>query len=298
MFFIVGSARSGTTLLRIMLNAHPQVAVPPESRFITELWHGRDEVDVDEFLTELRDHRQFKVWDLPTEDVRRELPEGDVSYAQAIEATYKAYAHQRDKNLYGDKTPRYVEHIRFLTEQWPDAKFIHQIRDGRNVALSYADVPFGPKDVAGAARLWEQRVRDGMRDGRPLGPERYMEIRYEDFVSDIESQSKLICDFLEISFDEAMLDYTERARDDILPRAAKYNPNVSKPVSKKTRAWEEEMPSAQVELFEAIAGDLLAEMGYDRSFTKPGARARMLASVSKLGVPVGRLHGTRTTASK
>jgi hypothetical protein len=293
MFFIVGSARSGTTLLRIMLNAHPDVAVPPESRFITELWRGENEVDVEEFLTRLRDHRRFKLWDLPIKEVRAELPGPTASYAEAIEAAYRAYAKHRDKNVYGDKTPRYVENVPFLADLWPEGKFIHQIRDGRNVALSYADVPFGPTDVAAAARLWKSRVCAGKEAGQAL-PGRYMEIRYEDFIEDLESSAKLICDFLAIDFDEGMLDYTERARDDILPRAAKYNPNVSKPVdAAEKRSWQDSMPEAQVRVFEAIAGDLLSELGYERRFPNPGAGAKTLAALSKLKIPVGRLHKSR-----
>ena len=72
MFFIVGSARSGTTLLRTMLNAHPHVAVPPESRFIVELYRD-DEVSVDSFLSSLAAHTRFEAWELPIESVRGQL---------------------------------------------------------------------------------------------------------------------------------------------------------------------------------------------------------------------------------
>jgi hypothetical protein len=289
MFFIVGSARSGTTLLRIMLNAHPDVAVPPESRFITELWNGEEKVEVDDFLKRLRDHRRFKVWDLPIGEVRAQITGSRASYAEAVEAAYTAYAAHRGKSMYGDKTPRYVENISLLANLWPDAKFIHQIRDGRNVALSYAEVPFGPKDVAGAARLWKTRVIAGMQSGRELAG-RYMEIRYEDFIDDLESSAKLVSDFLGINFDEGMLDYTERARDDILPRAAKYNPNISKSVSDaRKRSWRDSMPDSQVRIFEAVAGDLLSELGYGRKYANAGAGAKVLAALSKLGIPVGHL---------
>jgi hypothetical protein len=273
-----------------MLNAHPNVAVPPESRFITELWRGDDEVDVDRFLAELRDHSRFKLWDLPIEEVQNEITGSTATYADAIEAAYRAYAKHRGKSMYGDKTPRYVEQMPLLAKLWPKARFIHQIRDGRNVALSYADVPFGPKDVAGAARLWKARVRAGRDAGHDL-PGRYMEIRYEDFIEDLESSAKLICDFLSIGFDEGMLDYTERARDDILPRAAKYNPNISKPVdAAPKRSWRDSMTDSQVRLFEAIAGDLLEDLAYERKFSNPGPRAHFLAALSRLRVPVGRLH--------
>src|SRR5688500_14246567 len=87
-FFIVGSARSGTTLLRLMLNAHPEVDVPPESRFITEFYRG-DTVDVERFLTELSQHPRFKEWDLPIETIREEIPVTDeIRYVAALNAVY------------------------------------------------------------------------------------------------------------------------------------------------------------------------------------------------------------------
>ncbi|MDQ4024292.1 MAG: sulfotransferase, partial [Actinomycetota bacterium] len=117
-----------------MLNAHPEVAVPPESRFITELWRGKEEVDVDEFLTALSGHRLFRVWNLEIEEVRREIgTTGRVGYAEAVEAAYRAWARSKHKGCWGDKTPRYIENIPLLARLWPEAKFVHQIRDGRNV---------------------------------------------------------------------------------------------------------------------------------------------------------------------
>src|SRR3712207_1470296 len=151
-FFIVGSARSGTTLLRLMLNAHPSVAVPPESRFVVELWTGAERVNVAQLLAKLAAHTRFQAWDLPIEMVEHEL-EGvtGAPYATAIEAAYQAYARGSGKSRWGDKTPRYVESIPLLAKLWPDSRFVHLVRDGRNVALSYADVPFGPKNVVKAA---------------------------------------------------------------------------------------------------------------------------------------------------
>ncbi|MFN2594520.1 MAG: sulfotransferase [Actinomycetota bacterium] len=205
-FFIVGSARSGTTMLRLMLNAHPEVAVPPESRFIVELWHGDSQVDAAEYLKELAAHKRFQAWDLPIEAVAMELGDGRVPFVSAIEATFRAWARAAGRERWGDKTPRYIEHIPFLAELFGDAKFIHLIRDGRNVALSYADVPFGPKSIGAAAQLWAERVSMGMRDGRPLGGDRYFELRYEDLVDDAEGEIKDTCAFLELDFDPGMLD--------------------------------------------------------------------------------------------
>ena len=102
-FFIVGSARSGTTLLRLMLNAHPEVAIPPESRFISEMWRGKPEVEVDPVLDALAQHDRFRLWELPIEEVRADLDgrgAGRVApYTEVMEAPYRAWARRRDKPL-------------------------------------------------------------------------------------------------------------------------------------------------------------------------------------------------------
>lgn len=289
-FFIVGSARSGTTLLRLMLNAHRDIAVPPESRFITELWQGQEMVDVEGLLGRLAAHKRFEAWDLPLEAVREELGKiGSADYASVIEAAYKAYARVHGKTSWGDKTPRYVESIPFIARLWPASRFIHLIRDGRNVALSYADVPFGPKNVAQAAQLWATRVGKGCTDGRALDRGRYIEIRYEDLVEDAAGEAKDLCEFLGIEFDPGMLDYTERARDAMLTRASQYNPHLTEKPVANTRSWAEEMPRTQIEIFEAVAGDVLKSLGYERRFDPPGPAARIKAMLGKLGLPIGRL---------
>jgi hypothetical protein len=294
-FFIVGSARSGTTLLRLMLNAHPEVVVPPESRFIAELWTGHDEVEVDRLLSKLEANPRFQTWDLPIAAVKHELDDKTFApYTEVMEAAYHAYARVRGKRRWGDKTPRYVRHISLLAALWPDARFIHLIRDGRNVALSYADVPFGPKNAATAAKLWSGRVRAGLRDGRALGGKRYMEVNYEDLVEDAEGETKDLCEFLELDFDPGMLNYTETVGGAILPQATMYNPHVTEPPKLKLRSWEESMPDDQVEIFEAVAGDVLSELGYGRRFPAPSAVARAKAFLGTKGLPVGRMRTSRS----
>jgi hypothetical protein len=86
-----------------------------------------------------------------------------------------------------------------------------------------------------------------------------------------------------------MLDYTERARDAVLTRASRFNPHLAeKPIS-NTRTWQNEMPGGQVEIFEAVAGDVLSSLGYTRRFESPGLFARVKAAAGKVGLPVARL---------
>jgi hypothetical protein len=289
-FFIVGSARSGTTFLRLSMNAHPHVAVPPESRFITELHEGTNEVEISRFLQRLARHPRFAAWELPIEAVETELQGLDlVSYAGAIDATYRAYAKSHGKSRWGDKTPRYVVNIPDLADLFPGARFIHLIRDGRDVALSYADVPFGPKNVAKAAELWANRVAKGIRDGRELERGRYIEIMYTDLVEDNEGEIRDICAFIQVDFHPAMLDPAETKKG-ALARADKFNPNVKEQPIRRVRSWKTDMPQEHVEIFEAVAGDVLSELGFERMFPNPGAVARAKARVAIAGLPIAKIR--------
>ena len=289
-FFIVGSARSGTTFLRLTMNAHPQVAVPPESRFITELHEGRDEVEAAEFLQRLSEHKRFEAWELPIDAVRAKLAGRDrVGYAEAISAAYLAYAEAQGKQRWGDKTPRYVENIPELAALFPEARFIHLIRDGRDVALSYADVPFGPKNVAKAAELWANRVARGLRDGRELERGRYIEIMYADLVEDNEGEIKDICAFLGLDFDPVMVD-PEKTKKGALARADKFNPHVKEQPIRRVRSWKTDMPPEHIEIFEAIAGDVLSELGFERMFLSPSLGAKLKARAGIAGAPVAKIR--------
>lgn len=289
-FFIVGSARSGTSLLRLMLNAHPEVAVPSESRFVVEFWDGRDDVVVDEFLERLAGYHLFVHWQVPIDSVRAEIGDArSCGYAEAVAGAYRAFARAHGKTRWGDKTPRYVEHIPFLAGLFPGARFVHLVRDGRNVALSYANVPFGPKTVARAARLWARRVEAGVRDGRALPAGDYLELRYEDLIDDSEAELKALCGFLDIGFDPGMLDHAERAGDVILDRARKYNPLIAQRPVARARDWTHNMKASHVKVFEAVAGDALSALGYERHYPQPGGIARARAWLGAIGLPVDRI---------
>ena len=176
-----------------------------------------------------------------------------------------------------------------LAALFPTARFIHLIRDGRDVALSYADVPFGPTNVAKAAELWANRVAKGLRDGRVLERGRYIEIMYTDLVEDNEGEIKDICAFIGVDFDPTMLDPKE-AQKGALARAEKYNPNVTEQPIKRVRSWKTDMPPEHIEIFEAIAGDLLSELGFERRYPKPSLAARMKARAGIAGAPVAKIR--------
>ena len=126
-----------------MLDAHPSLAIPPESYFITGLYRfrGRYErrdgtFDYPKFARELQGLRKYRDWDLPEETLMGAFASvGPGSFADAVRLLYTTYATSQGKKRYGDKTPGYVARMKLLTEIFPEASFVHIIRDVRSVAL-------------------------------------------------------------------------------------------------------------------------------------------------------------------
>lgn len=265
---IVGRGRSGTTLLRSMLDSHPVMAVPHESHFMLSLalkrrgYETSEGFEIEKYLRDLFSHYGFIRWGLAEDQIAaafRTDPPGD--YSEATRRVYSSYARQHGKCRYGEKTPGFVMHIPLLAALFPESRFVHVIRDGRNVALSYLAAGWGPKDLEEAAIYWRRFVRRGQRDGEKLGPQRYLEIRYEKLIEDPEASLRKVCDFVEVEFDPVMLQYFDRPE---LRAIARGHPNLSLPPTRGLRDWRIEMNRQEVAVFELLAGELLEELGYER----------------------------------
>jgi hypothetical protein len=280
--FIVGRGRSGTTLLRAMLTSHPEMAIPHETHFIVPLSRDRRAISSDgevrpgPLMEQLFKKPGFKNMELEESEVRTEFAaRPPTTYQEAIRGLFALYARKHGKARYGDKTPINVIHIEYLARLFPEAKFIHMIRDGRNVALSQLELEFGQmEDLWDAAVYWRRFVKRGRKAGAELGPARYCELRYEDLLDEPEQTLRSMSEFLELEFDESMLRYFEKAPQ--IVGSVRHFQNVYRPPTKGLRDWRQQMSTEQIALFEALAGDLLEELGYERS-TKTSAAQTTLA---------------------
>lgn len=312
--FVVGVPRSGTTLLRAMLDSHPALAVPGESPFLVRLSGRRyaraGRFETERFLADLLAEDRFRRWGLAPGEVRRALlgppPEG---FADAVRRVYGAYATSRGKPRYADKTPGHVRHVGLLSRLFPEARFVHLIRDGRDVALSLGELGWEPRGLEAAAALWLRMVRAGRRAGRALGPSRYREVRYEELVADPRGELRSLCGFLDLDFDERMLDYPARAAEVLAPlRSPEAHRSLFLPPTRGLRDWRREMTPGNLARFESVAGPLLEELGYARGVRRPplsahvSARLRLggsevrtvLRRAGKRLRPKGRLEGIPT----
>lgn len=285
--FIVGSGRSGTTMLRLMLDAHPDLAIPPESHFIPRMHAIRHRFERDGRLDamalaeSLFPQFRFREWRIPADRVRERVEAlGDPTFAGVMEAFFLAYAAEHGAGRWGDKTPGYVLEMPLLAGLWPEARFVHLFRDGRDVALSFLSRGWA-RHLAEAAELWAQRTALGREVGTALGEDRYLEVRYEDLVARGEPELRRICAFAGLDLRPEMLSYHERKGDLLSPKEQRHHEHEGKPPTAGLRDWRAEMAPADVAVFEAIAGETLAAFGYERAVPEPSTGARVRAGLGR-----------------
>jgi hypothetical protein len=296
--FLVGCQRSGTTLLKRIVDSHPQIAVSAETRWIPDYFETRTGLTPNglvtpELIPRLFENSRFYKFHIGPEELEELVGSGEpVSYATLVSTIFDAYGEEQGKALVGDKTPRYVRKMHTLHTLWPRAKFVHLIRDGRDVGLSLINwkrkaakmakhfLTWAEDPVTTSARFWEWHVRLGRETGVELGPELYHEVRYEALVTRPEEECAKLCAFLGVPFEPGMLRFHEgqtRADPDLDAK------NAWLPITPGLRDWQSQMAAADVERFEAAAGTLLEELGYPRAVPDPGPEAlRRAARVREL----------------
>lgn len=276
---VLGVRRSGTTLLRVMLDRHPQHAVPDESYFVPQLARrhpGRP--DIAAFTDDLRRTRRLQELGIDVDEVARRLRPG-MTTGEAIGAVFATYAAAEGKERWGDKTPLYMQHLPLLERLFPDALYVHLMRDGRDAALSFLAVPRGimtegwgyPRTAAGFACQWRSEVLAARALGARVGPARYLEVRYEELVAAPEATLRTVCAFAGLEFDPGMTGYVGNVDVSRQPHQTRLlqAPTVG------VRDWRSELPAEDIRAFEAIAGDVLAAAGYAVTRRRPTLQGRM-----------------------
>ena len=284
--FIVGCSRSGTTLLRRILDAHPHVAIAPEQHWVPELFEERIGVTPEgfvrpELVSRVLQEPNFLKLEIGEAQLRSLIRDQEpLDYSRFVAGVFDLYGELRGKPLVGEKTPGYVRKIPTLHALWPAVRFVHVIRDGRDVCLSANNwtrhlpvlqrrFPTWTRDpVVTAALWWKWHVRLGRQVREVLGPQRYHELSYESLIVSPEAECSGLCAFLDLPYDDAMLRFHEgrtRTKPGLSAKKAWL------PVTPGLMDWRSQMPGADVERFEAAAGDALVELGYAPAFPRQSA---------------------------
>ena len=270
-FFLTGVGRSGTTLLRLMLHHHPRLAIPYESHFISnyqrrigEYGNLDQEENLHRLIGDILREPQLQMWDHQFDLQRTARRTQARTLRGVIEAIYVEYAEAHGKQRWGDKSD-YLDEIPYLHQIFPEAKFIHVIRDGRDVALSVIALPWGPNDVMEAASWWSDYVWVARRMGAILGPERYTEVRFEDLLRNPAQELQRLCEFLGETYAPEMLRYYDDAERAIPSERRAQHYNVDKPPqASRALAWKSKMSDVEVAIFDRYARRMLDECGYER----------------------------------
>jgi Sulfotransferase family len=264
----------------MIFGSHPDLAVAHEPRFLATMapkhadYEDGGRLDVDRFLADLYFVGNFRRLGIPKADLRASLEtRGVTNFSDAVRVVFDLYARSRGKTLYGDKTPLYITFMEPIADVLPETRFVHLVRDGRDVTLAYLERDKGPASVAEGAFHWRLRVTRGRDSGRRLGDDRYREFHYEDLIDDPEATVRQICDFLDLDFQPSMLDYGGTSESFL---AEAKNPgdhqHLTMAPTKGLIDWRTEMSEDDLALFEAIAGDALEELGYARAAQRPASR--------------------------
>lgn len=265
--FLVGAERSGTTVLRLMLKHHPKIAWCNEFEYTVDLMSDEGKCpDLSQYYEWLETHRIFQATGF---EIDRSL-----SYPELVNSFLVQKRDAEAKKIIGATVHRHFDRVLHI---WPDARFIHIIRDGRDVARSCigmgwaGNVWFGVNRWREAEQLWNQV-------GRIVPENRRFELTYEELIAEPVSTLTRVCEFIGVPYDEEMLSYTK-------------NSNYTFPDPKYIAQWKRKLSERDVQLIEKKIGNLLVERGYNLSGLPPITVTPTMERTLKLQNWWGKLQG-------
>lgn len=280
-FFIIGRPRSGTTLLKMLFDAHSSVLVPPECQFIVDLYSKYHKkgywsvADLKRFAKDVAGVWRFEMWRIPYDLLESTLIKstGEVSYPELCKQVYLLYNSlyaKTELKLLGDKNPGYSIYTKRLMKLFPEAKFVFITRDYRDNFVSIMDVKFDipwPSLVAWKWVYYYKRVkREALKH-----PDQYYFVNYEALTANPLEVIPSICEFLGISFEPTMLEYYEKKEE----FTKMYRPGILKNIhsniinevnTSRVDVWKKRLTEKQVRILDYVVGDLAEEAGYDRVY--------------------------------
>jgi len=270
--FIVGVPRSGTTLLRVLLDSHPNIACGPETPWLARGTHSIK--GLYRFMAE--DSLGYvKSYNVPQKELRKKT-------AEFVDGLFMAYATSKNKSRWAEKTPDHSLEIPFLADIFPNACFVHIVRDGRDVACSTSilseerkavsewhsnnllmdDGVVATNTVQNSALRWLTWLRRIERELSRV--RRSYTLRYEDLVAAPEQELRRLMTFIGEEFSPTMLDYMKRKHDypdwEWGSRDVKRSKGVS---TRSVRRWEKQLEPAVITELEGLLGETLLHYGYE-----------------------------------
>ncbi len=308
-FFLIGAQRSGTTLLRLILNAHSQIAIPEEGTFLIPLLkkgnlrHPLSGTALSALVSYLSQNPQLKLWACDLEAYLSELARKEsISLGRLIDDLYSIYARQNGKTIWGDKTPPFFRKVDIFHSLFPQARFIHIVRDGRDVFDSWRKIDQTKGNVSTIALDWCYKLSRIERSFSGIPESNKMTLRYEDLLQRTEESVRLVCRLLDVPFEAGMLEFYRSSHKYIGTHHSKL---IFRPVdSKNVNKWRKNLTRREIRSFTLLAGGSLRKYGYETDADGSGpsdllwTAKNLLLGVPKRGLEVLRVKKSYDTALK
>lgn len=285
-FFMIGTQRSGSNLLRLMLDQLPEVSAPHPPHILqrlTPILPGYGDLnDEASFMRLVDDVCQLVElnpvpWEGVTLDrahVARRCKEH--SLIAVMGAVYDIMAMAHEARTWCCKSLANIHHMDEIENHFHEgARYLYLYRDGRDVAVSFRKAVVGEKHFYHIAKEWgaTQRIALGMRER--VGPKRFISLSYEDLTAQPESTARRLCDFLGYPYTAAMLNFYKTDEAKRAAESSQLWSNVTTPVmAGNSRKFLKEASAADLRIFEWVAGDVLEALGYDRVETRNGEQGQ------------------------
>ena len=282
--FIIGSPRSGTTLIRLILTCHKNIVIPPECGFAVwfydkyKNWEqpGRNDPLLKEFIRDLMHSRKIEHWKIDEKDLAKFLQQrAPSSYPELVSCVYEWYGVSQGRNFrrWGDKNNFHIDHILTIKDMFPTTYFVHIVRDGRDVACSYKKLserninsvyaPRLPDRIEDIAEQWKNNIEIATRSFASIGWENVCEVRFEDLILETEATLRNLCNKLNEDYDPSMLEYHLKNAEcglepkEFLPWKEK---NLRPPIPTEVGRYKSELSEHEIHVFESIAGRELGNL--------------------------------------
>lgn len=293
--FIIGTERSGSNLLRVILDAHPDVTVPHPPhvlRYLTDIHgdSGDPERIVDDMLRFVRGH--IHPWEgIPERAELLARVQQDPTPVGAFLALYDLHAEIVGSAHWACKSTFVVHHTAEILARRPGARFLWLVRDPRDVAASSLRSVFNPYDPLLTGALWDAQQREAITAHGALGDDIVLRLHYEDVLASPELMTARICDHVALPLHDAMLRFHERTRAQQTAGLSSSWENADKPVLRGNAGkWRSRLSDAQVARVEGVCRETMEALGYapETDGQRPPDAAFLLAQARDWGM---RLQG-------
>lgn len=257
-FFIVGCGRSGTSLLRGLLSHHPDVAIPLESLFVIDYLRKADAFTSAELKTMIVEEPELLEWGL---EVKRADLKDCNTIGEIILRLHMLYAQMHGKRRWGNKTPRFVRWLDLLHSHFPEARFVHMIRDPRAVASSLIRSDVHRSTAWHSALRWNRDVTAGL-DFESRFPSLVLRIRYEELVDAPVLILTKLSTFTGLNLDISLIDAKPES-DEYSAFYENIHANLQSGITNQfVDRWKDDLDLQEIRVVEATCSPLMAKLGY------------------------------------